>query len=109
VVQKDAGYAKLSDTIVDLRVDDHERPIPELVRLYALHQEIFGVTPREDWVDVDDLLTAELRDRLAKLGYTGQLDQAFFEWAGKANLEERVDGVAQVDPIVLAILRKQSQ
>jgi uncharacterized Ntn-hydrolase superfamily protein len=109
VVQKDAGYAKLSDTIVDLRVDDHERPIPELVRLYALHQEIFGVTPREDWVDVDDLLTAELRDRLAKLGYAGQLDQAFFEWAGKANLEERVDGVAQVDPIVLAILRKQSQ
>jgi uncharacterized Ntn-hydrolase superfamily protein len=108
VVQKDAGYANLSDTVVDLRVDDHERPIPELVRLYALHQELFGVTPREDWVDVDDVLTAELRDRLAKLGYAGQLDQAFFEWAGKANLEERVDGVAQIDPIVLAALRKQS-
>jgi uncharacterized Ntn-hydrolase superfamily protein len=109
VVQKDAGYASLSDTVVDLRVDDHERPIPELARLYALHQELFGVTPREDWVDVDDVLTAELRDRLMKLGYAGELDHAFFEWAGKANLEERVDGVAQVDPVVLAALRKQSE
>ena len=109
VVQKDAGYASLSDTIVDLRVDDHERPIPELVRLYGLHQELFGVTPREDWLDVDDALTAELRDRLAKLGFAGQLDQAFFEWAGKANLEDRVDGVAEVDPVVLAVLRKQSE
>jgi uncharacterized Ntn-hydrolase superfamily protein len=109
VVEKDAGYANLSDTVVDLRVDDHERPIPELVRLYGLHQELFGVTPREDWVDVDDVLAAELRDRLAKLGFVGELDQAFFEWAGKANLEERVDGVAQLDPIVLAILRKQSE
>ena len=108
VVQKDAGYASLSDTIVDLRVDDHERPIPELVRLYGLHQELFGVTPREDWLEVDDVLTAELRDRLARLGYAGELDQAFFEWAGKANLEERVDGVTQVDPVVLAALRKQS-
>jgi uncharacterized Ntn-hydrolase superfamily protein len=109
VVQKDAGYANLSDTIVDLRIDDHERPIPELVRLYALHQELFGVTPREDWVDVDEVITAELGHRLAKLGFAGQLDQAFFEWAGKANLEDRVDGVAEVDPVVLAVLRKQSE
>ena len=108
VVQKDAGYANLSDTVVDLRVDDHERPIPELLRLFALHQELFGVTPREDWVDVDDVLTAELHERLSKLGYAGELDQAFFEWAGSANLEERVDGVARVDPVVLAALRKQS-
>jgi uncharacterized Ntn-hydrolase superfamily protein len=108
VVQKDAGYANLSDTVVDLRVDDHERPIPELLRLFALHQELFGVTPREDWIDVDDVLTAELRDRLSTLGFDGELDEAFFEWAGRANLEERVDGVAQVDPVVLEALRKQS-
>src|SRR6266542_4484154 len=34
LVEKDAGYANLSDTVVDLRVDDHERPITELFRLY---------------------------------------------------------------------------
>ncbi|MFL5964991.1 MAG: DUF1028 domain-containing protein, partial [Gaiellaceae bacterium] len=53
VVAKDGGYARLSDSVVDLRVDDHERPIVELRRIYALHRELFGVTPPEDWLDVD--------------------------------------------------------
>jgi uncharacterized Ntn-hydrolase superfamily protein len=108
VVEQDAGYAKLSDAVVDLRVDDHERPIAELRRLYSLHRELFGVTPEEDWVDVDDALANELRDRLGKLGYAGKLESAFGDWAGAANLEERVDGVARIDPIVLAALRKAS-
>src|SRR5438067_8848494 len=73
VVERDAGYAKLSDSVVDLRVDDHERPIAELRRLFSLHRELFGVTPEEDWVDVDDTLAKELRDRLGKLGHTGEL------------------------------------
>src|SRR5439155_17992965 len=81
VVEKDAGYAKLTDTIVDLRVDDHEHPIAELRRLLALHQEIFGVTPREDWLSVDEALARELAERLSKLGYDGELDKAFFDWA----------------------------
>jgi uncharacterized Ntn-hydrolase superfamily protein len=42
VVQRDAGYAQLSDSLVDLRVDDHERPLEELRRLYDLHREVFG-------------------------------------------------------------------
>ena len=41
VVQRDAGYAALSDSLVDLRVDDHERPLEELRRLYDLHREVF--------------------------------------------------------------------
>jgi uncharacterized Ntn-hydrolase superfamily protein len=108
VVERDAGYASLSDVVVDLRVDDHERPIPELRRLFALHRELFGVTPPEDWVDVDEALRAELRERLSQLGFEGDLPQAFDTWAGNANLEERVDGVERIDPVVLAALRKQS-
>jgi uncharacterized Ntn-hydrolase superfamily protein len=108
VVEKDAGYASLSDVVVDLRVDDHELPIVELRRLYALHDELFGVTPPEDWIAVDQALTAELRDRLAKLGYDGELDRAFNDWAGTENLEERVKGIERVDPVVLGALRKQS-
>lgn len=108
VVEKNAGYAGLSDIVVDLRVDDHERPITELRRIYALHRQLFGVTPTEDWIDVDDVLRAELQQRLAKLGYDGELASAFDAWAGTENLEERVEGVERVDPIVLAALREQS-
>jgi uncharacterized Ntn-hydrolase superfamily protein len=109
VVERDAGYAKLSDTVVDLRVDDHEWPITELRRIFVLHREIFGVTPKEDWLAVDDELASELSERLSKLGYDGgDLERAFFDWAGTENLEERVEGVARIDPVVLGALRKQS-
>jgi uncharacterized Ntn-hydrolase superfamily protein len=108
IVEKDAGYANLSDVVVDLRVDDHELPIVELRRLHGLHNELFGITPPEDWLTVDEALSAELRERLGKLGYDGELDRAFNDWAGTENLEERVDGVGRIDPVVLGALRKQS-
>jgi uncharacterized Ntn-hydrolase superfamily protein len=108
VVEQGGGYAKLSDTVVELRVEDHERPLAELRRLYGLHQLLFGETPREQWLTVDDELAAELRERLAKLGYDGELAQAFERWAGNVNLEERVDGVEEIDPVVLEQLRQLS-
>jgi uncharacterized Ntn-hydrolase superfamily protein len=107
VVEKDSGYGKLSDVLVDLRVDDHETPIEELRRLHGLHQAIFGKTPRDQWVPVDAALGAELRDRLALLGYDGELAEAFVRWAGTENLEERVDGIEAVDPVVLEELRSR--
>ena len=107
VVEKEGGYAGLSDVVVDLRVDDHPRPVEELVRLYGLHQAIFGKTPAEEWIVVDDELAAELRERLARLGYDGDLEEAFTAWAGNENLEERIDGVTRIDPVVLEELRSR--
>jgi uncharacterized Ntn-hydrolase superfamily protein len=108
VVEQDAGYANLSDTIVDLRVDDHEHPIDELVRLYAIHQQLFGSTPKDEWLAVDDELRAELGTRLGRLGYDGAVAEALFAWAGTENLEERVEGAEWIDPVVLDELRRQS-
>src|SRR5918911_1149093 len=54
VGERDGGYGGLSDVLVDLRVDDHATPVEELARLYDIHQALFGKTPREDWVAVDD-------------------------------------------------------
>jgi uncharacterized Ntn-hydrolase superfamily protein len=108
VVERDAGYASLSDRVVDLRVDEHERPLEELRRIYVMHQAIFGKTPRENWLEVDEGLADELRGRLARLGYEGELGDAFSTWAGSENLEERVDGVEHVDPVVLEELRRQT-
>jgi uncharacterized Ntn-hydrolase superfamily protein len=106
VVEKDGGYAKLSDTVVELRVEDHPRPLEELRRVYRLHEALFGETPRDEWLTVDDALAQELRERLAKLGYDGDLEDAFNRWAGNVNLEERVDGIEEIDPVVLEELRE---
>jgi uncharacterized Ntn-hydrolase superfamily protein len=101
VVERDGGYAALSDTLVDLRVDDHERPIEELQRLHEIHGLLFGKTPRERWLPLDEGLRLEVDDLLARLGHDSLAD-----WAGVANLEERVDGETAIDPVVLEELRR---
>ena len=105
VVERDGGYGGLSDVLVDLRVDDHEQPVTELARLHDIHSLLFGQVPKADWVEVDATLRAEVAERLLALGYDGELDQAFADWAGTENLEERVDGIERIDPVVLAELR----
>ena len=105
VVEREGGYAGMSDLLVDLRVDDHELPVSELARLYDMHTLLVGKTPGADWVEVDNALRAELTERLERLGYDGGLERALNTWAGTENLEERVDGVERIDPVVLAELR----
>jgi len=101
VVERDGGYAGLSDTLVDLRVDDHADPLGELRRLHHIHDDLFGQTPRENWIAVDEALRAELDELLGRAGHSTLAD-----WAGVENLEERVDGEDEVDPVVLARLRE---
>ena len=46
--------------------------------------------------------------RVCQLGNEGELSDALFRWAGNENLEERLDGVEAIDPVVLEELRKRS-
>ena len=108
VVERDGGYGGLSDTLVDLRVDDHADPVVELSRLLGIHRLLFGKTPRDEWLEVDAALAQELGERLRRLGYDGELADALFSWAGTENLEERLDGVERVDPVLLDQLRRQT-
>jgi len=103
VVERNGGYAGLSDSLVDLRVDDHEDPLGELRRIHGIHDLLFGKTPREKWIAVDDALRAELDELLGRVGHATLSD-----WAGVANIEERVDGEDEIDPIVLARLRESA-
>jgi uncharacterized Ntn-hydrolase superfamily protein len=103
VVERDGGYAKLSDVLVDLRVDDHPQPITELRRLFGLHHALFGRTPPAEWIPIDDALRVEIAERLAALGHASLAD-----WAGVENLEERIDGDDRIDPVVLAALRGEA-
>ena len=101
VVERNGGYAALSDVLVDLRIDDHERPIEELARVYELHQQLFGRTPERLWLTLEGELRAEVEERLGRLGY-----DSLESWASVENLEERVDGEDAIDPVVLDALRE---
>ena len=103
VVARNGGYAGLSDLLVDLRVDDHDRPIEELRRIYGIHRRLFEVSPREDWLPLEGELRTEVGERLGRLGY-----DSLGAWASVENLEERVDGDDAVDPVVLEALREAS-
>jgi uncharacterized Ntn-hydrolase superfamily protein len=103
VVERDGGYASLSDIVVDLRVEDHARPIEELRRIYGLHRRLFESTAREEWLPLEGELRAEVDERLRRLDYA-TLD----EWADVENLEGRVDGEDAIDPVILEALREAS-
>ena len=109
VVERDGGYAGLSDVVVDLRVDEHTAPIEELRRIFGIHHLLFGKTPKDEWLEVDEALGAEVRERLERLGYEGDLADALFRWGGNENLEERIDGTERIDPVVLDELRRLSE
>lgn len=101
VVDESAGYDG-SGIVVDLRVDEHDDAASELARLVELNDLYFG-SP-EDVQPLQGPLADEVRERLGKLGYRGELDAALGEWAGVENYEMRLtpDGI---DARVLAQLR----
>ena len=100
VVTEGGGYLGGSDVLVDLRVDDADDPVPELVRLLDLHTLYFGRPDPQDVLPLVGDLEHEVADRLARLGYASLED-----WAGVENYEERlVPG--GIDPLVLDKLRE---
>ncbi|MPZ63819.1 MAG: DUF1028 domain-containing protein [Propionibacteriales bacterium] len=107
VVTPDGGYDGGSDVLVDLRVDDHPRPVYELARLLDLHDLYFGKPDPASLLVLDGELAVEVRERLAALGHAGEdLDGVLADWAGVENYEERlVPG--KIDPVVLAELRSK--
>ena len=106
VVTPGGGYGGGSDVLVDLRVDDHATPVPELERLLDLHDLYFGKADPSTLLPLDGELAEEVRAALGGLGYTGaDLDATLFDWMGWENYEERhVPG--SIDPVVLSKLRE---
>jgi uncharacterized Ntn-hydrolase superfamily protein len=104
------GYGGHDDIMVDLRVDDHEAPIPELARLLTIHELLFGKPDPKDLLLLEGALAEEVRSLLGAQGYIAggvmiaELDRVLAAWAGVENLEERlVPG--KLDPILLQHLR----
>lgn len=98
VVSEAGGYGGGSDVLVDLRIDDHVDPVPELNRLLDLHTLYFGKPTSVLALQGD--LAQEVSERLARLGF-----ESLEDWSGVENYEERmVPG--GIDPVVLDKLRE---
>ncbi len=111
VVKEKGGYGGFNDRYIDLRVDDHPRPIEELKRIYGLHQLYFAPPKPEELVSLTRELRRDLQRLLAELGYyngdldgqpSKKFDEALFNFCGTENLEGHLRDDGKFD---LRILR----
>ena len=111
VVREGAGYGGTIDIAVDLRVDDHPQPVPELHRLLGLQRLYFPDEDSLEFVTIDDTLADELRSRLGikgGQGYDSALRDGLYEFVGTENLEERWTDDARIEVEVLKYVREHS-
>jgi uncharacterized Ntn-hydrolase superfamily protein len=102
VVREEAGYGGLDDIAVDLRVDDHTAPVPELARLLDLNDLYLTASTDAEKVEVTPELAAELEAFAQAQGH-----RDFHAWVGTENYEMRVDDdLAWIDEKVLAVVRE---
>jgi uncharacterized Ntn-hydrolase superfamily protein len=118
VVREGGGYGGGSDRAVDLRVDDHPDPVPELQRLFRLHRLYYPRPEDLEFLGIDSAMAAELRHLLARAGhesdpdaegYDETLRKALFAYAGTENLEERWTEEPKIEAGVLAHLRSMAE
>jgi uncharacterized Ntn-hydrolase superfamily protein len=66
IVRADGGYGGGNDIWIDLRVDQHDDPVPELARVLAMHRLYLDRSPAADLIPVDEDLGRELRSLLER-------------------------------------------
>jgi uncharacterized Ntn-hydrolase superfamily protein len=117
VVRVGGGYGGFNDRLIDLRVDDHSQPIDELARLLEMHQLLFLPADPADLIPIDAALATELQERLARTGdYHGPITAIYDEatraaletYAGRENLEERLQPNGRIDRKLLDYLRRHT-
>jgi uncharacterized Ntn-hydrolase superfamily protein len=87
---------------VNLRVDDHPSPCPEMVRLLDLHDLYFRAPDPAALLPLTPELAAEVDETAQRLGHAD-----FESWVATENFENRA-WPDRVDPQVLQILRDQA-
>ncbi len=79
VVKEGGGYGGYNDRYIDLRVDDHPRPIEELIRLYQLRQLYFEKPRPEKVAAIEGTVKEEVAAHLVRLGYLSKERSADLE------------------------------
>jgi uncharacterized Ntn-hydrolase superfamily protein len=114
VVRRNGGYGALDDRHVVISIYDHESPIEELVRCYALHRLAYFPSDPSNLVPIVPELALELKTLMAAQGfYRGRLDDSWDPaiqrrldlFLGSENYDNRIDNGGLFDLEVLADLR----
>ncbi len=102
IVKDEAGYDGGDDIDVDLRVDDHTAPIPELARLLNLNTLYLTGSTDEEKVQVSQALLKDL-ESFAAIEGAGD----FRTWVAMNNYEMRVaDDLSWIDQQVLEFVTR---
>jgi uncharacterized Ntn-hydrolase superfamily protein len=117
VVREGGSYGGYTDKALDLRVDDHEDPVPELQRLYSIHKLLFEKASESELVDIDPELAEEIAGSLQTLGfleagrdsYDDQVSEALRSFMGVENLEERWVEGPKIDKRVFEELQRKAK
>lgn len=117
VVRAGGGYGGETDVAIDLRVDDHPAPIPELSRVLELHRLIYPHPDDLSFLPVTEELALELRSLLRSVGYPvaeaggydASLKKSLFEFVGTENLEERWTDREGIEEGILSALRHKAR
>jgi uncharacterized Ntn-hydrolase superfamily protein len=114
VLRRNGGYGALDDRHVVISIYDHEQPIDELVRCYALHRLAYFPSESSNLVPIGPELALELKRLMAVQGfYKGKLDDSWDPttqrrldlFLGSENYDNRIDNGGMFDLEVLADLR----
>lgn len=113
VVGEGKGYGGM-ERWIDLRVDDHPHPVPELQRLLGIHRLLFGAGEPSRPLSTEEIIW--IQNLLQRQGhYTGALsgqwdestERAFSTLIGMENLEERYQGGPALDETALRYLQEK--
>lgn len=117
VVRARGGYGGWNDRWVDLRVDDHLRPIDELARIFEVYDAtLLNREDPRDLVDLSPPVVRELQRGLAALDLyhgpvTGRWDPATKAaadtWAGMNNFENKRPAEGRMWASVYRVFRRQ--
>jgi len=111
VVKPKGGYGGFVDRWIDYRVDDHEDSVLRLGELLEMHELYFGKSPEKERVAIKGKALQQVTDILTRTGYlkkSNNFRNAFNEFIGNENFEERADPEAQwIDGPVLKYLVKK--
>ncbi|HEY3247943.1 MAG TPA: DUF1028 domain-containing protein [bacterium] len=116
VVKEKGSYGGYLDRYIDLRVDDHPSPVPELRKLLELHRLYFGETAPGNLIRLTGPIIDEVQDILRRAGFLDGGERGGYDPATQAalrrlcsveNFEERWREDDFVDREVLHFMRKR--